>query len=129
MDVLRSSPYLSRITRSSSRTTPSSSFSSANISLKRAICLINSSYSPSSFSRSNPVSARRRISTIACACGSSSPNRSIRRSFAIAVVFEERTIFITSSILSSAIKSPLSIWARSSALLRSYCVRLVTTSS
>ncbi len=129
IEVLRSSPYFSAISSISLRITPSKSFSSARIALNSAIFCINSACSCSIFSRSKPVNARRRISIIACACTSSRPKRSIRRSFASAPFFELRIILITSSILSKAISNPLKIWARSSALFKSYRVRRVTTSS
>ena len=129
MDVLLSSPYLSAIRRISSRMTPSSFFLSARIAFNSVMRSINSAYSFSSFSRSRPVSARRRISTIACACTSVSEKRSIKRSFASWVFLLLRIMLITSSILSSAVNNPCKIWARSSALFRSYFVLLVTTSS
>ena len=129
MDVLRSSPYFSAIARISSRITPSSFFLSARIAFNSSIFAIRSAYSVSIFSLSRPVSARRRISTIACACASDNAKRSIKRSFASCAFLLERMMLITSSILSSAISNPFKIWALSSALFKSYLVRLVTTSS
>ena len=128
MEVLRSSPYFSAIKRISSRITPRSFFSSARIAFNSAIRSINSAYSTSIFSRSRPVSARRRISTIACAWTSVRENLSIKRFFASGVFALLRIILITSSILSSAISKPSRMWARSSALFKSYFVLLVTTS-
>ena len=49
---------------------------------------MRSLYSFSSFSRSKPVRVFRRISTIACACASDNPNRSIREFFGRAGVQE-----------------------------------------
>ena len=129
MDVLLSSPYLSRITRISSLITPRSNFLSARIARKCSICSISALYSASSFSLSRPVRARSLISTIACDCTSVSPKRSINSDFAIWTVWEPLMILITSSMLSNAISNPFKICARSSALFNSYCVRRVTTSS
>ena len=128
IDVLLSSPYFSAMRRISSRMTPSSFFSSARIAFNSVIRSIRSAYSPSIFSRSKPVSARRRISTIACACTSVRAKRSIRRVFASGVLALLRIMLMTSSILSNATNNPSKIWARSSALFRSYFVLLVTTS-
>ena len=129
IEVLLSSPYFAEISRISLRITPRSSFSSASIAFNSAIFAISSLYSASSFSRSKPVSARRRISTIACDCGSVSPKRSINFAFASCVVRLARIMEITSSMLSKAISKPCKMWARSSALFSSYWVLLVTTSS
>ena len=129
MDVLLSSPYFSEMTRISFLITPRSSFLSARIAFNSPIFFISSSYSASSFSRSRPVSARRRISTIALACTSVRSNLAINSSFAVWTFLDPRIIRITSSMLSSAISNPCKIWARSSALFSSYCVLLVTTSS
>ena len=109
IDVLLSSPYLSRITIISSLITPRSNFLSARIAFNSPIRFISSAYSASSFSRSRPVSVRRRISTIACACASDSSKRLINSAFAICTVLEPRIIVITSSILSSAINNPCKI--------------------
>ena len=128
IEDLLSSPYLSEIIIISSLITPSNFFSSAKIALNSVIFAIRSAYSPSIFSRSSPVSARSRISTIAWACTLVSPKRSSRRSFASFVVRLLRIMEITSSMLSRAIINPSKICARSSALFRSYFVRLVTTS-
>ena len=92
MLVLLSSPYLSEIIMISSLMTPSNFFSSAKIAFNSAIFSMSSLYSASNFSLSKPVSARRRISTIACACTSVSPNLSTNRSFASCVVRLERMI-------------------------------------
>ena len=124
-----SSPYLSEITIISVRITPRRSFSSAKIALYSSIFFKSSICSCSSFSRSKPVNARRRISTIACACTSVRPKRATKPSFAACVFALPRMILITSSILSSAISKPCKIWSRSSALFKSYCVLRVTTSS
>ena len=129
MLVLRSSPYLSRINVISSLITARSFFSSARIALNSAIRAINSAYSFSSFSRSKPVNARKRISMIAWACTSVKSKRSTKRCFAMLPFAEPRIMLITSSILSSAFNNPCKIWARSSALFKSYFVLLVTTSS
>ena len=129
MDVLLSSPYLSAISRISVRITPSSFFLSAKIARSSAMRSISSAYSASSFSRSRPVSARRRISTIACDCASLKEKRSIKRDFASCVFWLLLMMLMTSSILSSAISKPSKMWARSSALFNSYLVLLVTTSS
>ena len=98
MPVLRSSPYLSEMSMISSRITPRSFFSSARMAFNSAIFSCNSLYSFSSFSRSRPVSALRRISTIAWACGSVRSKRSINRALAAATLAELRMIWITSSI-------------------------------
>ena len=129
MAVFLSSPYFSLMARISSRITRSSRFLSARMASSLRIRSISSLYSASSFSLSRPVSVRRRISTIACACASESVKRSINLAFAIWVFSEPRMIRMTSSMLSSAFKSPSRIWARSLALFRSYWVLLVTTSS
>ena len=129
MEVLLSSPYFSEMTRISFRITPRRSFLSARIALYSAIFFMSSSYSASSFSLSSPVRALKRMSTIACACASLRLNSFMRDSFAICTVLEPRMIVITRSILSRAISKPSKIWARSSALFRSYLVLLVTTSS
>ena len=126
--VLLSSPYLSAISRISVRITARSFFSSARIALSSVICAMRSLYSFSSFSRSKPVRVFRRMSTIACACASDNPNRSIREFFASAVVRLPRIMEITSSMLSNAMINPCKICARSSALFRSNLVRLVITS-
>ena len=118
IDVLLSSPYLSRISIISFLTTPSNTLRSARIALYSSITFFNSAYSFSSFSLSRPVSARRRISTMEFACGSDRENLSISFSFASAAVFEALISCITSTIC-----------ALSSALFKSYCVLLVTTSS
>ena len=47
----------------------------------------------------------------------------------IAALLDARIIAIISSIMSSALSSPSKMWALSSALLRSYLVLLLTTSS
>ena len=129
IDVLLSSPYLSRISIISFLTTPSNTLRSARIALYSSITFFNSAYSFSSFSLSRPVSARRRISTMEFACGSDRENLSISFSFASAAVFDALISCITSSMLSRAISSPSTICALSSALFKSYCVLLVTTSS
>ena len=129
IDVLLSSPYFSAIARISSRITRRRVFLSARIACNLRIFSINSAYSASNFSLSRPVSARRRISTIACAWTSVSSKRSINSCFAIWTFLAARIIRITSSILSSALRRPSRIWARSCALFRSYFVLLVTTSS
>ena len=126
--VFRSSPYFSAMARISVRITVRSFFSSASMDFSSVISAINSLYSFSSFSLSRPVRAFRRISTIACACASDNSNRSIRAVFASGVVRLPLMIAITSSILSSAIIKPCKICARSSALFKSYFVRLVITS-
>ena len=128
MEVLLSSPYLSEISMISSRITPRSFFSSARMALNSSIFASSSLNSFSSFSRSRPVRARRRISTIAWDWTSLKPKRSMSSAFAIWTFCELRIIRITSSILSRAISKPCKIWARSSALFKSYWVLLVTTS-
>ena len=129
IEVLLSSPYLSEISSISSRITRRRRFLSSRIAFNLRIFSINSAYSVSSFSLSRPVSARRRISTIAWACTSVSSKRSISSCLAIWTLLEPRMIRITSSILSRAFRSPSKIWALSCALFRSYWVLLVTTSS
>ena len=96
--VRLSSPYFSEITRISFLITPNNLFSSARIARNSAILASSSLYSFSSFSRSRPVRARRRMSTIACACGSVSSKHSMRTRFASATFAEPRMILITSSI-------------------------------
>ena len=129
IEVLLSSPYFSAIKVISSFMTPKSSFLSARIAFNSLIFSISSLNSFSSFSRSKPVRALRRISTIAWDCTSLSPNLSIKPSLAICVVFDARIMRITSSILSRAISNPCNICALSSALFSSYWVLRVTTSS
>ena len=126
--VLLSSPYLSAIARISVRITVRSFFSSARMAFNSEIKAIKSLYSFSSFSLSRPVRAFSRISTIACDCASDNPNLSINAFLASCVVLLLRIIEITSSILSKAIINPCKIWALSSALFKSYFVRLVITS-
>ena len=127
--VLLSSAYLSAMALISVLMTVRSFFLSLKIALYSAIFASSSFNSASSFSLSRPVSARRRISTIACACASESPNSLISPSLAICTFCEPLIIWMTRSILSSAIIKPSKMWARSSALFKSYCVLLVTTSS
>ena len=129
IDVLLSSPYLSEITMISLRITPNNFLRSARIAFNSAIKVINWLYSASNLLRSKPVNARRRISTIACACASERAKRSIKRDLASCTFSLLRIMLITSSILSNAISKPSKIWARSSALFSSYFVLLVTTSS
>ena len=129
IDVLLSSPYLLRISMISSLMTSSNTLRSESILLNSAIFFWSSAYSLSIFSLSSPVRARSLISTIACACASLSENLPASFSLASAVLFDERIIDITSSILSRAINKPSKICALSSALLSSYFVRRVTTSS
>ena len=128
IEVLLSSPYLSEITWISSLITPRSFFSSARIAFNSAILTSSSLYSFSSLSRSRPVRALRRMSTMAWDWASLRPKRSIKCCFASWTVWEPRMIRITSSMLSKAISKPSKMWARSSALFRSYLVLLVTTS-
>ena len=126
--VIRSSPYFSAVTIISSLITPSNNLLSARIAFNSLILCISSAYSASNFSRSKPVRARSLISTIACACTSVKPNLSIKFNLASAVVRLPRIILITSSMLSSAMIKPCKMWALSSALFKSYLVRLVITS-
>ena len=72
--VLLSSPYLSEISISSFLITRRSSCLSERIMRRRAIVSCRVLYSPSILLLSKPVRARRRISTIACACASERPN-------------------------------------------------------
>ena len=129
MEVLLSSPYFSDTVRISLRITPRSTLRSARMAFNCSMRAISSLYSFSSFSLSRPVRARRRMSTIAWAWASLSSKRSIRFFFASAAFADARMIWITSSIWSSAFKSPSRIWLLSCALFRSYFVLLVTTSS
>ena len=69
-----------------------------------------------------------RMSRMATACFSDSPNRSISPSLAWASVRLERIRWITASMLSRAMSSPSRICARARALSRSYRVRRVITS-
>ena len=66
------------------------------------------------------------MSNIAWACISERPNLSINLSFASS--YEERIMFITSSILSNAIFKPSKIWALANALSKSNLVLLKITS-
>ena len=127
--VRRSSPYLAAMILISSLITIRSFFSSARIAFNWAILACSSLNSFSSFSRSRPVRARSLISTIAWDWASESPNRSINCVLASATLAEPRIIRMTSSIWSNAISRPCKIWARSSALFKSYWVLLLTTSS
>ena len=108
LDLL-SSPYLSAIDLISVLITPNRSFSSPKIALSSAILFTSSACSASNFSLSRPVRARSLISTIACACASERPKRFIKFSFATCVFALPLMIFITSSILSSAISKPCKI--------------------
>ena len=129
IDVLLSSPYFSAINKISCLITRSRRFLSPKIALSSRILFTSSSYSPCRRARSSPVNARRRMSTIAWAWTSVSPNAVINPSLASCVFLLARIIRITSSIFSSAFKSPSKMWALSCALFKSYLVLLVTTSS
>ena len=129
MAVRLSSPYLSAIIWISSLITVRSFFTSARIACNSSILARSSLYSFSSFSRSKPVSARSLMSTMAWDCASDKPKRSINWFLASATLDEPRIIRMTSSMWSRAMSRPFKIWARSSALFRSYCVLLLTTSS
>ena len=85
-------------------------------------------YSSCNFSCWMLVSWAKRMSTIALACTSSSPKRDFKASIASCGFFEARIKRTTSSMLSEAIIKPSSMWARSWALRKSYCVRRITTS-
>ena len=119
MDVLLSSPYLSEIAIISLRMTIRSFFSSAKISFNSSILALSAANSCSIFSLSKPVSALRRISTIACACASERPKRSMSLALAAATFSELLIMLMTSSILSRAIIKPSKMCARASALLSS----------
>ena len=127
LDLL-SSEYLFFISISSSFITPNSFSSLANIEFKYSINFINSLYSSSILSLSNPVSLLSLISNIAWDCFSDRPNLSIKVFLAISVVLEFLIMLITSSMLSKAIFNPSKICALASALFRSNTVLLVTTS-
>ena len=129
IEVLLSSPYLSAMVRISSRITLSSRFLSARIAFNSLIFICSSLNSFSRRSRSMPVSWYRRMLTISCACTSENSKVSIRVSFASTLVLDARIMRITSSITSRAFKRPDTMWALASALFKSYCVLLVTTSS
>ena len=107
--VLLSSLYLSSTTRISSFISASNFFSSASIPSKYSIFASSSLYSDSSLSLSKPVRALRRISTIASACASESPNLFISSSFAIFTFSLPLIIFMISSMLSRAISKPSNI--------------------
>ena len=129
IEVLLSSPYLSAIRDISVFITVRSLFLSASIALYSSIFFCKSASSASILLLSKPVRALRRISTIACDCASVRLNSFIRLSLAACTVEDPLMIDITLSILSRAIINPSNMCALSSALLRSYLVLLVTTSS
>lgn len=82
ISVRRSSPYLSRISVSSSFITPTSLSRLDRSSWYQAIFFSNSSYSFWSFSRFRPWRAIRRMSQMAWAWTSSRSNRRIKFSLA-----------------------------------------------
>ena len=98
------------------------------MSRKSAILRRSAASSSSSFVLSRPVSWPRRICTMACACTSSRPKRSMRATLPSGIDLEFLKMAMTSSMKSSAIMRPSRMWARSCAFLRSNCVRRSTTS-
>ena len=109
IDVLRSSPYLSLTSISSSLMICILLGSSAKISFKSAIVAINSAYSALTLSISRPVSFWSLISKIAFACISDSLNSFIKPFLASSPFLDARISFITASRLSRAIINPSKI--------------------
>ena len=124
----RSSPYFSLTTANSSLIICIRRSFLSKISFKSSMVFIRSSYSVRNLSCSNPVSWRKRISTMALAWISLNSKRLMSFWRASSGLEEPRMIDITSSILSEAIISPSKMWARSSAFRSSYFVRRTTTS-
>ncbi len=153
ISVRRSSPNCFRIVWSSSTMISRTSFSEPRISFSRAMSARISLNSATILSRSSPVSRWRRMSRIACAWISSrrrtwvplppsSPSElpmnfsrparvietsAVKRALASCGSLEDRMILMTRSRFASASARPRSRWARSSAFLRSNCVRRMTT--
>ena len=94
--VFLSSPNLSFTSSNSSFMMSYTNLSLFKIALKCSINSINCLYSSSIFSRCNPDNVFNLMSSIACAWISVRPNLSINLSFASS--YEERIIWITSSI-------------------------------
>ena len=129
ISVRRSSPCLCFTSNNSSRIIAWTRSSFAKISFKSAINATNPWYSSSILPRSNPVKRRKRISKIAFPWRSDNENSDINEFNASSSVDEPRIIAIIRSIWSKAIRSPSKIWARSSALFKSNCVRRTITST
>ena len=123
ISVLLSSPYLSFISNNSVFMISIRWFLLSRIPFKWAMCFINSLYSSTTFSISNPVNLWRRMSNIACACMSERLKLFINPSLACVGSLLPRITLITSSMLSSAIFKPSSMCARASASFRSNFVR------
>ena len=100
----------------------------SSMSFKSLINFNNSVCSFLSLSCSRPVNCLNLISTIALDWISVKLNSLIRLVLASSAFDEALIISITLSILSEAIINPSSIWARSSAFLKSNFVLLTTTS-
>ena len=128
MSVLRSSPYFSFISMSSSLTIFICKSLLARISLYLAIIFCSSAYSLLRSSTARFVNCPRRISTIALACSSSSEKRSFRLFLASSWFLELRIIFTTSSMLFTAMINPSRICALFCAFASSNFVLLTTTS-
>ena len=127
-EVLRSSPYFSLISVSSSLMMFNTSCSSAKIALYSAIIFCISAYSSSIFSRSRPVRRWRRMSRIACAWISVRAKRSMSWTLASLPSLAARISAMTSSMLSRAMRRPSRICALASAFFKSKMVLLVMIS-
>ena len=119
MSVRRGSPYFSLTSSSSVLTTPISFFSLASRLLRYSMRLMSSRYSSSILSRSRPVSWYRRMSRMALAWSSDSLNLAINFFFASSRSSASLMILTTASMLSSAMRKPSRMWARSSAFCSS----------
>ena len=127
--VRRSSPNFSAIVASSSLTICIIFFLLLRIDSSSLMSACTSLSSSSIFLRSNPASFCSRISRIACACTSENLNSFINCACAVGTSFAARMSLMILSIWSSAFLRPSKMCSRSCALVRSYCVRRLTTSA
>src|SRR4030065_1030322 len=127
ISVLLSSLYFFFISSSSSFITLYISLSSPRSFFSRAIISINCLCSSFILSLSRPVKRCSLKSSMAWACITVSLKFLTNLSLAVGTSFEELIVFITSSRLSRAIKSPINMCSRSSAFFNSYLVLLTTT--
>ena len=126
--VRRSSEYCSLISTNSCFTICRTIASDANMVRKWAMRETSSLYSWVSLSCSSWVKRCSRISRMAVACTSLKVNWLIRPCRAVSGEDAPRMRAMTSSRNSRARLKPSKMWARSSALRRSYAVRRITTS-
>ncbi|EKE20339.1 MAG: hypothetical protein ACD_8C00019G0001 [uncultured bacterium] len=125
--VFRSSPNFSLSAINSSFTTAKIFFLLESKSSKNAINFNFSLSSSSIFFFSRPANVCSLISKIALACNCESLNFRIKFACASSLVADFLIVSMTASMLSRAIFSPSKMCALSLALLRSNCVRRVTT--